>query len=94
MQLTKLEEKLSNITPILKKEDTTLKENLFIYVGKTQNQNSAYGKQFMSPFLCDYTEGINTQHALIATIEKWKFLLDKKEYTGAILMDRDVEELS
>ena len=41
----------------------------------------------MSPFLCGYVEAINTQHGLIAMIGKWKFLLDKKEYAGATLMD-------
>ena len=44
-------------------------------------------QQFLSPFICGYLKGINTQHALISMIEKWKSWLDKKEYAGSILMD-------
>ena len=41
----------------------------------------------MSPYLCGYRKGFNTQYALLSLIEKWKETLDNKGYTGAILMD-------
>ena len=37
--------------------------------------------------MCDYRKGFSTQHALLSLIEKWKKVLDNKEYGGAILMD-------
>ena len=37
-----------------------------------------------------YGKGFNTQHALIALIEKWKVTLDKNGYAGAVLMDHDL----
>ena len=43
--------------------------------------------QFLSPFLCGYRTGFSTQTALLSLIEKWKIILDKKGYAGAILMD-------
>ena len=41
----------------------------------------------MSKYLCGYRKGYSTQHALILLLEKWKYSLDKKGFTGAILMD-------
>ena len=41
----------------------------------------------MSPYLCGFRKGFSTQHALLALIENWKTSLDKKGYTGSILMD-------
>ena len=37
--------------------------------------------------LCGYRKGFITQTALLYFIQKWNFMLDKKEYLGAILMD-------
>ena len=37
--------------------------------------------------LCGYRKGFITQTALLYFIEKWNFMLDKKEYVGAILID-------
>ena len=42
---------------------------------------------YLSPFLCGYRKGYNTQTALLSLIEKWKDTLDKKGYSDAILMD-------
>ena len=44
-------------------------------------------EKYLSPFLCGYRKGFNTQHALMALIEKWKQSLDEKGYAGGILMD-------
>ena len=41
----------------------------------------------MSHYLCGFRKGFSTQHALLALIENWKTSLDKKGYTGSILMD-------
>ena len=40
-----------------------------------------------SHLLCGYRKGFNTKTALLYFIEKQNFMLDKKEYVGAILMD-------
>ena len=34
-----------------------------------------------------HPKGFSTQQALISLLEKWKIVLDKKGYSGAILMD-------
>ena len=52
-----------------------------------QNQFSSYIDEFLSPYLCGYRKGFNTQYALLSLIEKWKKTLDDNGYTGAILMD-------
>ena len=41
----------------------------------------------LSPFLCGYRKGYNSQYALIAMIEKWKKSLDNGGIFAAILMD-------
>ena len=41
----------------------------------------------MSPYLCGYRKGFNSQHALISLIERWRKSLDNKGYGGAVLMD-------
>ena len=41
----------------------------------------------LSPNLCTYRKGYNTQHALLRLIEKCRSFLDLKGFTGAILMD-------
>ena len=43
--------------------------------------------QFLSPFLCGYRTEFSTQTALLLLIERWKPMLDNKEYVGAVLMD-------
>ena len=52
-----------------------------------QNQFSSYIDEFLSPYLCGYRKGFNTQYALLSLIEKWKKTLYDNGYTGAILMD-------
>ena len=41
----------------------------------------------LSPYLYGYQKGFSTQQALISLLEKWKIVLDRKGYAGAILMD-------
>ena len=42
---------------------------------------------FLSSYLCGYRKGFSTPQALLSLIEKWKNILDKKGYGGAVLMD-------
>ena len=89
--------KLADITPVYKKKDSTLVENYRpvsvlpsvskIFERIIQKQFSNYVDEFLSPCLCGYRKGFNTQYALLSLIEKWKKELDNKGYAGAILMD-------
>ena len=89
--------KLADITPLHKKLESIKKENyrpvsLLPVVSKLferlmQKQMIAYIEKFLSPYLCGYRKGFNSQYALLAMIEKWKECLDKKGFAGAILMD-------
>ena len=89
--------KLADITPLHKKLETIKKENyrpvsLLPVVSKLferlmQKQMTVYIEKFLSPYLCGYRKGFNSQYALLAMIEKWKECLDKKGFAGAILMD-------
>ena len=49
-------------------------------------QISEYINQFLSPYLCGYRQGFSIQQALVSLIEKWKAILDKNGYAGAVLM--------
>ena len=55
-----------------------------------QKQIISHIEEHLSPSLCGYRKGFNTQHALIALIEKWKITLDKNGYAGSVLMDHDL----
>ena len=89
--------KLADITPVYKKNDRTSVENFRpvsvlptvskIFERIIQKQFSAYVNEFLSPYLCVYRKGFNTQYVILSLIEKWKKTLDSKGYTGAILMD-------
>ena len=89
--------KLADITSVYKKKDPTLVENYRLVSGLPsvskifeiiiQKQFSNYADEFLSPYLCGYRKGFNTQYALLSLIEKWKKELDNKGYSGAILMD-------
>ena len=41
----------------------------------------------MCPYLCGYRKGYNTQQTLVTLIEKWKKVLDRKGFEGAVLTD-------
>ena len=51
------------------------------------SQISSHFDQILSPLLCGYRKGYNTQTALVSLVEKWKEILDKKGFSAAILMD-------
>ena len=48
---------------------------------------NAFVEKFLSPYLCGYRKGYNSQYALLVMIEKWKMSLDNKGLAGGILMD-------
>ena len=52
-----------------------------------QKQLNLYIGKYLSPYLCGFRKGYNTQYALLSMIEKWKQYLDNNGHAGAILMD-------
>jgi len=51
------------------------------------DQISCYINKYLSKNLGGYRKGFSSQHALMAMTEKWQKSLDKKGFTGAVLMD-------
>ena len=89
--------KLADVLPIFKSTDSTLKNNyrpvsVLPVISKVferimQGQMISYIDKYLSKYLCGYRQGYSTQHALISLLEKWKYALDEKQFTGAVLMD-------
>ena len=89
--------KLADVTPVFKDLDRTLKSkyrpvSILPVISKISErtlevQISKYIKNFLSPYLCGYRKGYSTQHAILTLVEKWKEIIDKKGYGGAVLMD-------
>ena len=52
-----------------------------------KKQLLSYINQFLSRSLCGYRKGYNTQTALLSLIEKWKSILYRSGFAGAVLMD-------
>ena len=52
-----------------------------------ERQINNYITNHLSPYLCGYRKGYNTQQALVSLLEKWKNVLDDKGFGGAVLMD-------
>ena len=89
--------KNADLTPVHKKDKDTdektyrpvsgLPAGSKIFERIMHKQIGGYIEKFLSPFLCGYRKNYSSQHALLALIEKWRIILDKKGYGGAILMD-------
>ena len=89
--------KKADVTPIFIKDDPTKAKNyrpvsVLPVVSKVferimYKQISEYINHVLSPYLCGYRQGFNTQQALVSLIEKWKAILDKSGYAEAVLMD-------
>ena len=89
--------KLADVTPVFKNDDPFDKKNYRavsvlptiskIYEKLMQRQINDYIANHLSPYLCGYRKGYNTQQALVSLIEKWKKILDDKGFGGAVLMD-------
>ena len=92
--------KKADVTPIFKKDDPTKTKNyrpvsVLPVVSKVferimHNQISEYINQLLSPYLRSYRQGFSTHQALVSLIEKWKAILDKNGYAGAVLMDLSI----
>ena len=52
-----------------------------------QKQIISHIDNYLSPFLCGFRKGYSPQNALLILIEKWKIMIDKHGYSGAVLMD-------
>ena len=52
-----------------------------------QEQINNFISQKLSPYLCGYRKGYSTQHSLMLLTERWRQILNKKGYFGAVLMD-------
>ena len=88
--------KLADITPVYKKNDPLDKTNyrpVTILPVVSKIVERIMQKQindfiiFLSPYLCGYRKGFNTQDALLTLVENWRKGLDNKGFGGAILMD-------
>ena len=89
--------KLAEVTPAYKKDGTIDKKNgrpisilpsiSMIFERYLYNQIFDYIEPLLSPYLCGFRKGYNTQDCLIVMIEKWRKALDKKEKGGAVLTD-------
>ena len=89
--------KYADVLPMHKKDDRTDKENyhpisIFPYLSKVYerllyNQIYPYFETLFSTFQCGFRKGFNTQHCLLAMIEKWRITLNKGGETGEVLTD-------
>ena len=89
--------KNADITPVHKKDETTKKENYRpvsilpsiskIFERNMYDQIYTYMNNHLSHYLCGFRKGYNTQHCLIAMLEKWRKALDKRNIAGALLTD-------
>ena len=88
---------MAEITPVLKKGNALEKTNyrpvsVLPIVSKVferliQQQINVYIMTYLSPYLCGFRKGFNTQQALLTLIENWKNALDRKGFGGNVLMD-------
>ena len=89
--------KLADVTPIHKKDETTLMKNyrpvsLIPIVSKLferdmYNQILSYIDKFLSPYLFGYRKGYSTEQCLTVMLEIWEKALDGKGKARAILTD-------
>ena len=90
--------KYANITPVHTKKLITLTKVISVRLACfqlcqkyferiIQKQIGGHMDRFLSSYLCGYRKGYNPQHALLTLLEKWRNILDKRGYGGAILMD-------
>ena len=80
--------KLTDITPVYQKKDATSIENYRpvsvlpcaskVFERIIPKQFSSFVDDFLSPYLCSYRKGFNTQYAFLSLIEKWKETLHGK----------------
>ena len=89
--------KLADVVPVFKKCDPTCAKTYRpisvlptvsnVFERLMHDQITRYMDAHLSKHLCAYHKGFNTQTALLSLIEKWKSILDKKGFSGAVLMN-------
>ena len=89
--------KLADITPGHKKEERTITNNYRpvsilpsiskIFERNMYDQIYAYIDHYLSPYLCGFRKGFNTQHCLTGMLECWQKVIDKGKLAGALLTD-------
>ena len=89
--------KLADVTPAYKKKSKTSKDNYRpisilsniskVYERCLYDQIQFYFDKILSKYQCGFRKGYNSQHCLIALIEKWKKSVDNGGAFGALLTD-------
>ena len=89
--------KLTNITPVHKKDEATDKENyrpvsvlpLFSKISEKDiyDQLSQYLEKYLCSLLCGFRKAHSSQHPLFKLLQAWQEELDKSGFVGAIIMD-------
>ena len=89
--------KLANITPVLKKDEPTNKENYRpvsilpliskIFERLLYDQLNAYLEHYLNSLLCGFRKAHSTQHALFRLLQAWQKELTNSGFIGTILMD-------
>ena len=89
--------KLTNVSPVFKKDDDLNKENyrpvsILSHMSKVferifYKQIDRFMTSKFSPFLCGFRKNRNSQYSLLKMIEVWKNNLDKGNEIAVILMD-------
>ena len=87
--------KMAEITPSHKEDDRTKKDNyrpvsIMPSVSKLFEKNmyediNKFMNDKLSPYLCGFRKGYNTQYCLMVMLEKWKKALDKKKSCWSII---------
>ena len=89
--------KLADITPIHKREETTITDNYRsvsilpsvskIFERDMEEQILSCMEKFISPVLCGFRRGFSTQHCIMVMLELFKKGLDQGNAVGALLTD-------
>ena len=89
--------KYDNVSPLFKKDDNTNNENYRhisilptiskIFERLMFHQITPYVSNILSPYLCGFRKGYNTQHALLRLIDKINKGIDKNLKIGIFMMD-------
>ena len=89
--------KISNITPVHKKDKPTDKENYRpvkvlpllskVFERLLYDQRSEYLEKYLNTLLCGFRKAHSTQHSLFKLLQTWQEELDKSGFVGTILMD-------
>ena len=89
--------KLAEVTPIHKKDETTLMKNYRpvsllpivskLFEKKMSGQIVEYIDGFLSPYLFGYRKSHSAEQCLAVMLEQWRGALDNKDAAGAVLTD-------